>query len=78
MNIVSIKAADIHLPDGVPKAPGRIIQVMADDLATEGWPIGKELEVRRVSGGFVVVSDYSLFSAAKLAGIVDIPCVLVG
>lgn len=78
MVITPIEINKIKLPKHVEgkEYPSDVLKQMSAEIVASGWPIGKELGVKAVEGGFEVHASFGWFKAAELSGIKTIPCVI--
>lgn len=57
--------------------PVDVIDEMANEILTGGWPTGNELGVIAKENAYEVSASYSWFRAAVKSGITEIPCVII-
>ena len=71
-----IDITKISVPKGCDsKASADVLQQMADEIKSDGWPKGNDLGVKELGKDlYQVHASFSWFAAAKIAGIKTIPC----
>ncbi len=76
LDTVIIDIANISVPAGLEsKASNAVLQAMAADINTNGWPKNNSLGVKDVGNGqYQVHASFSWYAAAQIAGIKTIPC----